>query len=257
MTDFMTDPEPTPPKPAAPVAIDHLHPVAYRGVPVLTTEGLATAYGTAPENIWRNHASNADRFVEGKHLFKVTGSDLADLRLSQTQAQISAKTRALVLWTERGAARHAKMLQTDTAWDVFEALEDAYFRRRPDDTPASPATHRFIASGDMAHPIKDPPSVRFREEVARLGYDGPKAFAKQVGWSGSKLHHFEHLNMVPKKVPDMHLLIGLGFDLRYLIYGERTVSRAELDLIAAYRAGDTTGIHSLVAARPPRLTDET
>ncbi|HIB5071822.1 TPA: P22AR C-terminal domain-containing protein, partial [Escherichia coli] len=33
----------------------------------------------------------------------------------------------LILWTERGAARHAKMLETDRAWEVFEKLEDCYF----------------------------------------------------------------------------------------------------------------------------------
>ncbi|EOL0007810.1 P22AR C-terminal domain-containing protein, partial [Escherichia coli] len=41
--------------------------------------------------------------------------------------QISPKTRSLILWTERGAARHAKMLETDRAWEVFEKLEDCYF----------------------------------------------------------------------------------------------------------------------------------
>lgn len=41
--------------------------------------------------------------------------------------KISPKTRSLILWTERGAARHAKMLETDQAWDVFEKLEDCYF----------------------------------------------------------------------------------------------------------------------------------
>lgn len=35
--------------------------------------------------------------------------------------------RAITLWTQRGAARHAKMLETDQAWDVFEKLEDFYF----------------------------------------------------------------------------------------------------------------------------------
>ncbi|EMX6652828.1 ORF6N domain-containing protein, partial [Salmonella enterica] len=34
---------------------------------------------------------------------------------------------SLILWTERGAARHAKMLETDQAWEVFEKLEDCYF----------------------------------------------------------------------------------------------------------------------------------
>ncbi|KAA9920381.1 hypothetical protein, partial [Escherichia coli] len=35
----------------------------------------------------------------------------------------------LILWTERGAARHAKMLETDQAWEVFEKLEDSYFNQ--------------------------------------------------------------------------------------------------------------------------------
>lgn len=43
---------------------------------------------------------------------------------------ISSKTRVLTLWTERGAARHAKMLDTDQACDIFEQLEDCYFHRQ-------------------------------------------------------------------------------------------------------------------------------
>lgn len=43
--------------------------------------------------------------------------------------QISPMTRTLYLWTKRGAARHAKMLSTDRARDVFELLEDTYFNR--------------------------------------------------------------------------------------------------------------------------------
>ncbi|EDE8442018.1 phage antirepressor Ant, partial [Salmonella enterica subsp. enterica serovar Pomona] len=38
------------------------------------------------------------------------------------------------LWTERGAARHAKMLETDQAWEVFEKLEDCYFSRSEKNT---------------------------------------------------------------------------------------------------------------------------
>ncbi len=41
--------------------------------------------------------------------------------------QSLSKNRSLILWTERGAARHAKMLETDKAWEVFEKLEDNYF----------------------------------------------------------------------------------------------------------------------------------
>lgn len=34
----------------------------------------------------------------------------------------------LILWTDKGAARHAKILDTDEAWEVYEELEDTYFK---------------------------------------------------------------------------------------------------------------------------------
>ncbi|EPT6592756.1 phage antirepressor Ant, partial [Escherichia coli] len=58
---------------------------------------------------------------------RVTLSNSQNLQPSLRGLQISPKARSLILWTERGAARHAKMLETDQAWDVFEKLEDCYF----------------------------------------------------------------------------------------------------------------------------------
>jgi hypothetical protein len=40
----------------------------------------------------------------------------------------SAKAKFFYLWTQKGTARHAKILSTEKAWDVFEELEDTYFR---------------------------------------------------------------------------------------------------------------------------------
>ncbi|EON1102072.1 P22AR C-terminal domain-containing protein, partial [Escherichia coli] len=96
-----------------------------------TTELLAQLYDTEILNIQVNFTRNKERFVEGKHFFKAVGEELKNLRLtlSKSQNHISPKTRSLILWTERGAARHAKMLETDQAWDVFEKLEDCYFRQ--------------------------------------------------------------------------------------------------------------------------------
>ena len=36
--------------------------------------------------------------------------------------------RTLYLWTERGASRHCKILDTEKAWEQFDHLEDTYFR---------------------------------------------------------------------------------------------------------------------------------
>ena len=130
----------------------------YKGTPVLTTAMLADFYGTETKNILQNHDRNRERFIEGKHYFKITGEELKDfvsslkilandlltsqrgeqdllsgvdgdqsLLVNIIHAQISNKVRVLILWTERGAARHAKMLDTNQAWNVFEQLEDCYF----------------------------------------------------------------------------------------------------------------------------------
>lgn len=99
----------------------------YAGKPVVTSTMLARLYGAAEKQIRNNYLRNRGRFIEGKHYFKIEGSELSDLRASLRGSQIPSKARSITLWTQRGAARHAKMLETNKAWDVFEALEDSYF----------------------------------------------------------------------------------------------------------------------------------
>ena len=98
--------------------------VLYADQPVITTELMAMFYATEKDNVWQNFKRNQERFVEGKHFYKLTGAELKafrrqiedamdeSLRLTTCQVQISPKTRELNLWTARGAARHAKMLNT-------------------------------------------------------------------------------------------------------------------------------------------------
>ncbi|EDW7806506.1 ORF6N domain-containing protein [Salmonella enterica] len=114
----------------AAVAARDLQIIEYRGQRVVTNEQLAAGYGTDVANIKMNYSRNADRFVEGKHFFKVTGEELANLRVTFSYLQISSKTRSLMLWTERGAANHAKMLETDQAWNYFNDLTEFYFSYR-------------------------------------------------------------------------------------------------------------------------------
>ncbi|HIA1568255.1 TPA: ORF6N domain-containing protein [Salmonella enterica] len=113
-----------------PVAACNLQIIEYRGQRVVTNEQLAAGYGTDVANIKMNYSRNADRFVEGKHFFKVTGEELTNLRVTFSYLQISSKTRSLMLWTERGAANHAKMLETDQAWSYHEDLVEFYFTQR-------------------------------------------------------------------------------------------------------------------------------
>ena len=114
-------------------------PLSYQDVPVLTTEMLAQAYEVEARRIRQNFANNRERFVEGKHFFILSGNDLRAFKNSVENfdsVRIAKNVNALTLWTERGAARNAKMLDSDRAWDVFELLEETFFRVvRPDPSP--------------------------------------------------------------------------------------------------------------------------
>ncbi|EAZ2431468.1 ORF6N domain-containing protein [Salmonella enterica] len=123
------------------ITAETLSPITHNQIPVITTELLAQLYGTETNNIKVNFSRNSDRFVCGKHYFKIEGDELRAMKHEVTQSnsvKIARNVRSLILWTERGAARHAKMLETDQAWEVFEKLEDCYFSQK------QPATTRQV-----------------------------------------------------------------------------------------------------------------
>ena len=132
------------------LSVTNLKPVIHNNLSVITTNLLAQLYETEDVRIRQNFDRNQDRFVEGKHYFKITGTELKNLRVSQRYLQISSKTRSLILWTERGAARHAKMLDTDQAWEVFEKLEDSYFSSLSVQDTSTPKT-----TVDQRTPLRD------------------------------------------------------------------------------------------------------
>lgn len=125
------------------LSIDKLPITTHRNIPVMTTEMLADLYGSEPKLVRQNYQRNADRFVDGKHCFKLLGDELRAFKNEASQrglVNIAPKVSHLFLWTGRGAARHAKMLETDQAWEVFEKLEDCYFERKPTSYPSQAET---------------------------------------------------------------------------------------------------------------------
>ncbi|EBU6996428.1 hypothetical protein DKU33_22950 [Salmonella enterica subsp. enterica serovar Newport] len=170
------------------ITAETLSPIIHGQIPVITTELLARLYGTDTDNIKKNYSRNHERFVAGKHFFKISGKELSDLRvtLSHSQTPISSKTRFLILWTERGAARHAKMLETDQAWEVFEKLEDCYFSQKQP-VPARqlcpaipfPKEQRFIVtvSPDGIADTQPLPDDVFVGKVSSILSD-----LRQMGW---------------------------------------------------------------------------
>lgn len=134
------------------ISAETLSPVTYKNTPVITTELLAELYGTDTNNIKVNHTRNADRFICGKHYFKLDGAALREFKDKVTQSNlVASRAKHLILWTERGAARHAKMLETDQAWEVFEKLEDCYFSQKGNSQQVAtvkPQTHTITLSDE-------------------------------------------------------------------------------------------------------------
>lgn len=139
--------------------------IEYHGQLVLTTAQLAEFLSTPDkpvtvQNLSANFKNNESRFISGKHYFKVEGDELDILRSKNFGLQIPTKTRVLYLWTKRGVARHCKSVGTETAWDVFELLEDAYFNKATveHDTPLDSVTdfERGKALAPFAQAARDP-----------------------------------------------------------------------------------------------------
>lgn len=104
--------------------------IEWCGVRVVTTESLATGYGTTENNIRMNLFNNRDRFVEGVHIHTVKGIALRAFRNHINNIySVNKHTTSLTLWTQRGAARMSKIVDTDEAWSFFERMEESYFIR--------------------------------------------------------------------------------------------------------------------------------
>lgn len=104
--------------------------VKYNKEIVITTKMLAEIYGCDENNIKKNFNSNKDKFIEGKHYYKLTSEELKQFKeyCKVTFSDlVKSNVNTLYLWTKRGASRHCKMLGTDRAWDMFDTLEENYF----------------------------------------------------------------------------------------------------------------------------------
>ena len=106
--------------------------VELKGIRVLTSKQLAEKYETTTDTLKKNFSRNRDKFIEGKHYISITGDELKQFKKNQvTNCHLVAnRTSLLYLWTEKGALLHAKSLNTDKAWQVYDYLVDFYFRAK-------------------------------------------------------------------------------------------------------------------------------
>jgi len=108
--------------------MNELQITEYKNIRVLTTQQIAEAYGSDTRVISNNFNRNKDRYVEGKHYICLEGDELKDFKTNH-QFDESSRINKLYLWTEKGAFLHAKSLNTDVAWEVYDRLVDNYFEK--------------------------------------------------------------------------------------------------------------------------------
>ena len=144
----------------------------YRDIRVLTTQQIADVYETDAKVISNNYNRNKERYVEGKHFICLEGSELKEFKTNH-QFDESSKVNKLYLWTEKGAFLHAKSLNTDKAWEVYEYLVDSYFNRKK---PMSTAEQiQILAQGniELEHKIDsvDKDLQEFKREMPLLAIE--------------------------------------------------------------------------------------
>lgn len=110
--------------------MNSLKVVEYKTIRVLTTQQLAEAYGTDSKIIANNFNRNKSRYVEGKHYICLDGEEKRTFLNNHQIDDGSKNATKIYLWTEKGTFLHAKSLNTDVAWEVYDRLVDSYFRNQ-------------------------------------------------------------------------------------------------------------------------------
>jgi len=109
--------------------VTDIQKIEHNGITVLTTQQIADAYETNTDTITKNFNRNKERYTEGKHYICLKGDELKEFR-ANGQIDLSPNTHTFYLWTKKGAFLHAKSLNTDNAWELYDALVDNYFDKR-------------------------------------------------------------------------------------------------------------------------------
>lgn len=189
--------------------MNELKIIEYQNQRVLTTQQLAEAYGANTDTITKNFNRNKERYVVGKHFICLEEQALKDFK-TNGQIDLSLKLNKLYLWTERGAFLHAKSLNTDKAWEVYDSLVEHYFKSREAKPSMLPTTYKeallqLVAQVEqnekleLENKMKDQqinelkPKADYCDVILQnKGLSSINAIAKDYGMSGIELNKILH-----------------------------------------------------------------
>lgn len=212
---------------------------------VLTTQQIAESYGTETKVISNNFNRNTERYVEGIHYHKLEGEQKREfLNLHQIEDG-SKNAQYLYLWTEKGALLHAKSLNTDQAWQVYEMLVDTYFKAIEQQKPKLPQSYlealkELVATTEEKEQLqlqieKDKPKVLFADAVTTSKTTiliGELAkIIKQNGINIGQNRLFEWLRekeyLIRRKGTDYNMPTQKSMDLKLFEVKETTTVRSD------------------------------
>lgn len=149
----------------------------YKNIRVLTTQQIAEAYGTDADVITKNFNRNKERYQKGKHFICLEGNDLKEFK-TNGQIDLPLKINKLYLWTQKGAFLHAKSLNTDKAWEVYDHLVDSYFEKKQPLKLSTEEKIQILAQGNVELQEKveaiDKDLQEFKRDLPLLGVECQK-----------------------------------------------------------------------------------
>mgnify|MGYP003222880081 CR=1 FL=1 len=165
--------------------------VEVKGLRVLTSGQIAECYGTTLDCIKQNFHANRNRYVEGKHYIALSGDELKEFKdwvrkahLVNNQVRITnlvgKQASHLYLWTEKGALLHAKSLNTDKAWEVYDYLVDFYFRAKEKQQPPRELTYREKREAALAEIHARESEKKKNTAIEQKGYDIAPDFRRVI-----------------------------------------------------------------------------
>lgn len=131
--------------------MNNLTVTEYKNIRVLTTQQIAEAYGTDTKIISKNFSRNKERYIEGKHFICIEGEEKREFVNRRQIDDGSKNAKTLYLWTEKGAFLHAKSLNTDKAWEVYDRLVDEYFEKGSRKPMTVAEQIQLLAQGNQDH----------------------------------------------------------------------------------------------------------
>lgn len=219
--------------------------IEYQDQRVLLTSQLAESYDTTNKVVSNNFNNNKERYEEGKHYICLTGNELKEFKSKSLNLGIANNINTLYLWTERGAFLHAKSLNTDKAWEVYDSLVEHYFKSREAKPSMLPTTYKeallqLVAQVEENEKLQLQYSIQV-QQMAELrpkadycdvilksnGLSTINAIAKDYGMSGKAMNKKLHELGVQYKQGDIWLLYSKYQDKGYTQSQTIDIKRAD------------------------------